>query len=90
MKFQNPNLNFEWAYVQTTYYLFPKLIKPDFPFSADEIAEPRPDMNIKLITFTVTKKLYNTVVRLSIAICLPSSLLSTGLYLKYRNMTENC
>ena len=36
------------------------LIKPDFPslIVADEIAEPRPDMNIKVVTFTAIKKLY--------------------------------
>ena len=31
-------------------------IKPDFPSIADEIAEPRPDMNIKVATFTVREK----------------------------------
>ena len=43
---------------QTTY-LF--LIEPDFPSIADEIAEPRPDMNIKVAAFTVSKKSINTV-----------------------------
>ena len=38
---------------QTTY-LF--LIEPDFPCFADEIAEPRPDMNIKVAAFTVSEK----------------------------------
>ena len=28
---------------------------------ADEIAEPRPDPNIKVAAFTVTKKFYNTL-----------------------------
>ena len=28
---------------------------PDFPSWADEIAEPRPDMNIKVAIFTVTE-----------------------------------
>ena len=32
----------------------------DFPFSADERAEPRPDMNIKVTAFTETKKLHYT------------------------------
>ena len=32
---------------QKAYWLFTKsLINPDFPFLADEIAEPHPDMNI--------------------------------------------
>ena len=32
---------------QKTHYVFTKLkIKPDFPSLADEIAKPRPDMNI--------------------------------------------
>ena len=35
-------------------------IKPDFPSLADEIAEPRPDMNIKVAAFTVSEKFINT------------------------------
>ena len=39
---------------QTTFLFFTKLlIEPDFPCLADEIAEPRPDMNIKVDAFTV-------------------------------------
>ena len=34
--------------------------KPDFPCLADEIAEPRPDMNIKVAAFTVSEKYINT------------------------------
>ena len=34
----------------------PNYNKPDFPSLADEIAEPRPDMNIKVAAFTVSKK----------------------------------
>ena len=30
-------------------------MKPDFPSLADEIAEPYPDMNIKVAAFTVSK-----------------------------------
>ena len=42
---------------QKAYLLFTKLkIKPDFPSLADEIAEPRPDMNIKVAAFTVSEK----------------------------------
>ena len=36
-------------------------IKPDFPCClADEIAEPRPDMNIKVVAFTVSEKSINS------------------------------
>ena len=38
-----------------------KSLKHDFPFLADEIAEPRPDMNIKVAAFTVSEKSINTV-----------------------------
>ena len=31
-------------------------IKPDFPSLADEIAEPHPDMNIKVAALTVSEK----------------------------------
>ena len=31
-----------------------------FPLLKDEIAEPRPDMNIKVATFTVSEKFINT------------------------------
>ena len=37
-----------------------KSIKPDFPSLADEIALPRPDMNIKVAAITVSKKSINT------------------------------
>ena len=36
------------------------MIEPDYPFWADEIAEPRSDMNIKVAAFTLTQKLYYT------------------------------
>ena len=35
-------------------------IEPDFPCFADEIAEPRPDMNINVAAFTVSEKSINT------------------------------
>ena len=38
------------------------IIKPDFPSLADEIAEPRPDMNIKVAAFTVSEKSINTCI----------------------------
>ena len=36
------------------------ILEPDFPYLADEIAEPRPDMNIKVAAFTVSEKSINT------------------------------
>ena len=39
--------------------------KPDFPCLADEIAEPRPDMNIKVAALTVREKSINTTVELT-------------------------
>ena len=46
---------------QTTYLFFTKLyIEPDFPCLADEIAEPRPDMNIQVAAFKVSEKSINT------------------------------
>ena len=48
-----------WA-AQTTYLFFTKLqIEPDFPCLANEIAEPLPDMNIKVAVFTVSQKSSN-------------------------------
>ena len=41
-----------------TLYLI--INKPDFPSLADEIAEQRPDMNIKVAAFTVSEKSGNT------------------------------
>ena len=35
------------------------IIKPDLPSLADEIAEPRPDMNINVAAFTVSEKSIN-------------------------------
>ena len=35
------------------------LIEPDFPSVADEIADPHPDMNIKVAAFTVSEKSIN-------------------------------
>ena len=37
-------------------------MKPDFPSSADEIAKPRPDMNIKVAAFEVSEKSINTII----------------------------
>ena len=45
---------------QTTLLFFTKLsIEPDFPCLADEIAESRPNMNIKVSAFTERKKSIN-------------------------------
>ena len=40
--------------------------KPAFPCLADEIAEPRPDMNIKVAAFTVSEKSSNTACHLKV------------------------
>ena len=40
------------------------LIEPVFPCLADEIAEPRPDVNIKVAPFTESKKFYYTTFHL--------------------------
>ena len=39
--------------------IFMKSAQPDFPCLADEIAELRPDMNIKVAAFTVSEKSIN-------------------------------
>ena len=50
---------------QTTYLLFTiLLIEPEFPCLADEITEPRPDMNIKVAAFTVAKSLLIPVIKM--------------------------
>ena len=40
-------------------------IKPGFPSFADEVAEPRPDMNIKVAAITAIKEFYYTLLYLS-------------------------
>ena len=51
-------------FMERTHFCAPKqlklLIEPDFHCLADEIAEPRPDMNVKVAAFTVSKKYINT------------------------------
>ena len=42
-----------------TALLFTKYIEPDFPSLADEIAEPYPDMNIKVTAFAVSERSIN-------------------------------
>ena len=39
--------------------LYQIINKPDFPSLADELAEPHPDMNIKVAAFTVSEKSSN-------------------------------
>ena len=41
--------------------LYQIINKPDVPSLADEIAEPRPDMNIKVAAFTVSETSINTI-----------------------------
>ena len=42
-----------------TFWILYQWIEPDFHSWAVEITEPRPDMKIKVATFTVPKKSYN-------------------------------
>ena len=42
--------------------LYQIITKPDFPSFAYEIAEPHPDMNIKVAAFTVSEKSSNTII----------------------------
>ena len=57
------HLGFSCA-AQTTYLFFTKLkIEPGCPCLADEIAEQRPDMNIKVTALTESIKFYYTQCR---------------------------
>ena len=48
---------------QTAYQFFPKLkTEPDFSCLADEIAEPRPGMNVRVAAFIVSEKSINTCI----------------------------
>ena len=51
---------------QTTYFILHQIIKiePDFPCLADEIAEPRPDMNVA--AFTIREKSFNNMTMISL------------------------
>ena len=40
--------------------LYQIINKPHIPSLADEVAEPRPDMNIKVAAFTVSEKSINS------------------------------
>ena len=55
----------------TTYLFFTKLqIESDFSCLADDIAKTRPDMNIKVATFTISKKTINTCILINKQFCL--------------------
>ena len=41
--------------------LYQIINKTSIPFQTDEIAEPHPDMNIKVAAFTVSEKSYNNI-----------------------------
>ena len=45
---------------KSLFTLYQIINKPDFPSLADEIAEPHPDMNIKVAAFTVSDESSNT------------------------------
>ena len=49
---------FAW-FKQLNKTLYQLKIEPDIPYQTDEIAEPQPDMNIKVAAYTVTQNLYN-------------------------------
>ena len=51
---------------KSLFTLYQIMIKPDFPSLADEIAEPHPDMNIKVAAFTVSEKSSNTSLKLTV------------------------
>ena len=42
------------------FTLYQIINKPDFPSLADKIAEPHPDMNIKVAAFTASEKSSNS------------------------------
>ena len=66
---------------QTTYYFFTKLY--DFPGLADEIAETRPYMNIKVAAFTVSEKSINIFHNRLL------NQLRVGLYMETENQVRN-
>ena len=57
------------------------LLTPDFPSLADEIAEPRPDMNIKVVAFTVREKSID-IPEYAAFHCLPKYVLTSFQYTK--------
>ena len=58
--------------------LYQIINKTDFPSLADEIAEPRQDMNIKVAAFTVSEKSSNTHVVLHFTYHIKTAWLVTG------------
>ena len=66
------------THVCAAYYFFIKLLlEPDFPCLADEIVEPRPDMNIKVTAFTESNKFYYIMANTEVSRTDCSSMLST-------------
>ena len=53
-----------YARLRGSKSLFTLYQNTDFPSLADEIAEPHPDMNIKVAAFTVSEKSSNTKQRI--------------------------
>ena len=49
---------------KSIFTLYQIINKPDFPSLAYEIAEPHPDINIKVAAFTVSEKSSNTFYKL--------------------------
>ena len=47
---------------KSLFTIYQIIIKPDFPSLADEIAEPHPDMNIRVAALTVNEKSSNTCI----------------------------
>ena len=53
--------NFQKCLLVQYYFILRQIINRTwFPLLADKIAEPRPDMNIKVAAFTVSEKSINT------------------------------
>ena len=46
---------------KSLFTLYQIINRSDFPYLADEIAEPHPDMNIKVAAFTVSEKSSNII-----------------------------
>ena len=51
---------------KSLFTLYQIINQPDFPSLADELAEPHPDMNIKVAAFTVSEKSSNIEVSIDL------------------------
>ena len=51
-----------WRGSKSLFTLYQIINRSDFPSLADEIAEPHPDMSIKVAAFTVSEKSSTTLV----------------------------